>query len=248
MSVALVLIAIGSAALVAARPARFVVAALMVQWLGVAWAVGELLPTPSVFGLGGAAAAELVTALVCGAVLGLTVRSVRGLRGRARAQTPVAPGIYDYLWTGAVVLAGGITGLGLAALYPLGVGQQYMIGFYWVVLSSVLALVLDGSRNIAKLSAGLLALLNGLALLLYALSLTPPDPVSVGLLALSRIGVTVVATYAWVVLKSAYPGGTLSTLFDRRDGRVDTDTALVVAGPTSYLVEPQAPANVASDE
>jgi hypothetical protein len=224
----LVLIALGGAGLVVIRNARMALVAFAVQWLGVAWVAFLLSPSEAALSV---AAVEVVAASVCLAMLGTTLLNLQKLRVEQQAQPEgrALPGPYEVAWLAAIVLTGGVIGVGLAALYPLGGVEGSMVAIYWVFLSGVLALVVEGSRSPVKLAAGLLALLNGTVLLALAASPTLPGPVMLGLLALTRIAVAGILAYAWVLLKVVFLDLNLNVLFDISSGS-SMETALVVQG------------------
>ncbi len=242
---ALLLIALGGAGLVALREARLVLGALLVQWLALAWVAGRLNNGNNGPGLA-AVLVELLTALASVAVLFLTVTSVRGLRmdrmeGLTEAQRQLArqadeadrpskrgSNLSEAWWPLAIILMSGAAGLGLATVFTLGADEQTMLAFYWTLLSGAMALVLDGSRSPIKLAAGLLALLNGLALLVFALGVSSPGPATLGLLSLGRIATVAVISYAYVVLKVYFLDTNLDTLFNVRSGSQGSSTALTV--------------------
>lgn len=231
----LVLIAIGSVALLALENSRAVVGALLVQWLGIAWSIALLSG-----GVGGLALVEIATALACAGILGVTVWNEQGslfsfnlgVFNRAKhvveGETQERQGISDALWLWAIVLVGGVAGFGLARLSSLGIDETTWLAVYWVLLSAVLALVVQGTRDMVKLSVGLLALANATTLLFYALNVGSPAPVTVALLSLVRISLATALAYAWLVLKAVSPGLDLSMLFDLRSGTQPLSTALAL--------------------
>ncbi|HYO49915.1 MAG TPA: hypothetical protein VEW94_08685 [Chloroflexia bacterium] len=225
----LVLIALGGAGLVVIRNARMALGALAVQWLGVAWVAFLLSPAEAAMSV---AAVEIVAAAVCLAMLGTTLLNLQKLKASQQAQSEgrALPGPYEVAWLAAIVLTGGVVGIGLAALYPLGGVEGSMVAIYWVFLTGVLALVVEGSRSPVKLAAGLLALLNGTVLLALAASPTLPGPVMLGLMSLTRIAVAGILAYSWVLLKVVFLDLNLNVLFDIRSGST-LETALVVQGP-----------------
>lgn len=248
----LILIGMGSAAIVVGRDGRVLVAGLGVQWLGVAWAT----LTMGASGLEGgallAALAEGVAAAVCVAILWLTLGSLdemrvvdlSGLDGaqierlkraelRARRRQQAQMGAVDQFWPLVIALAGGMAGFALARLYPLGGSEESVLAFYWVALSGVLALVLDGAREPVKLGVGLLALLNGAFLLVNTLGLSIVDsPVVAGAMAVVRIGLAALLAYGWMTLKASYNEVDLTPLFDSRSEAqiLSTTSALVTVG------------------
>jgi len=245
----LVLIALGGAAIVAGREGRTLVIAMVVQWLGLAWAtyalgVGEATlteatPTPAVV--------EASTALVCAVIFWLTLSAIDELvpgavdeldkvqierlkraEARARRRRRGQPTPLDQLWPLVLVVAGGVGGYALARLYPIGESEAALLAFYWVTLSGVLALVIDGASEPVKLGVGLLALLNGAFLLVE--SLIPGMAGSVTILAIGsacRIGLAAIVAYSWGVLRASYNDLDLGPLFSARDAGADAELALV---------------------
>lgn len=250
----LILVALGSLSLLVLRDPRAVLVGLGVQWFGL---ITSLMPANIVAGGNpvGAVAIEAVTAVVCLAVLAITVRNLQALKlsrlpdlpderrlilQRAESAAHYAPppwsreGVVGDAWLWAVGLLVGVAGYGLARIYPLGgpqTGESGILAFYWTLLASIMTLVVHGTRDAVKMAAALLALLNAAALALYLLSLTSPGSVSLGLMAAVRVGMCVVLAYSWLLLKVAFlsPNLDLGRLFDGRDGRWATETALAVS-------------------
>ena len=226
----LILVGLGCATLVIARGGWLVLGGLVVQWAG-------LIITSILLGVAsnpGVHIAEAVTALACGAVLALTLLGLGasnrgGLSSRRRARyeqhgaQPTQEGTVDDLWPLVVVLAAAIAGLVLARLYPLGGAEGTMIAFYWSALAGVLVLVLDGAREPVKLAAGLLALLNAVALLLNALPGGAPEPVAIGLMAVGRVALALTLAYSWTLLHALFSDLTLAPLFESRGPDTSTD-------------------------
>jgi hypothetical protein len=230
----LTLIALGGAGIVTLRSARMVLGALAVQWLGIAWVAFLLSPSETALSV---AAVEAVTAAVCLAMLGATLLNLQKLKveqpqlaQQSQSDARALPGPYELAWLAAIVLTGGVVGIGLATLYPLGALEGSMVAIYWVFLSGVLALVVEGSRSPIKLAAGLLALLNGTLLFTLAASLALPGPIMLGLLALTRIAVAGIMAYGWMLLKAVFLDLNLNVLIDTGSD-LSTETALVVQGP-----------------
>lgn len=245
---ALVLVGLGSASLLVLRERRLVLAGLGVQWAG-------LVATFMAVGAGpGGVAVEAVTAVVCLAVLGLTLRGVRDVRVSQMAGVPDAAkrvlqreeeaaarmpgqfsreGLGEGAWLWAVALVVGVAGYGLARVYPLGASEGAILAFYWAVLSAAMALVVHGTRNGVVMAAGLLSLFNGVGLALELVGAAAPGPVALALVCAGRIGLCVLLAYVWMLLKVTFmsPGLDLGPLFDGRDGRWPTETALAVVGP-----------------
>lgn len=272
--VPLLLIALGSLTVLVMRDSRVVLVGLAAQWLGL---IGSILAgTPPGGNSLGEVGTEAVTLVVSLSVLFITLRALRKLRlstlpgisanrrrllERAEEGEEDIPlrgrreGLSDQAWLWGVGLVVGIAGFGLARLYPLGANEAGMLAFYWVVLSGVMTLVVHGTRDGVKLAAGLLAVLNGVALALYLLGPTAPGLVSLGLLSAGRIVLSVVLAYTWMLLKVTFMSVDLGlgSLFDGRDGRWATETALVVSGPAPAPLDGPsddelAPAIVGADE
>lgn len=237
--IALALVGLGSAGFVAVRDQRAVLGAFVAQWLGLVCASVELdtTRTTNLFGLGRGGAVELVTAIVCGLILWLTLRDLKDVRGKTEQPAPtrvkqqtvrIAPHVSrftfqishvtppDYLLPGAVVLLGGVAGVGFASLFPLATPTSDL-AFYWAAMSGVLTLVLDGARSIVKLATGLMVLLNVAGLLVYALSVSPPSTALLGLMAAARIGMVVIAAYSWLLSARISRDHNLRSLFIASD-------------------------------
>jgi hypothetical protein len=228
--------------------------ALTVQWLGVVWVAFVLSPAPTALSV---AAVEMVAAAVCLAMLGTTLFNLQKLKSdrhplaqQAQPEARALPGPYEAAWLAAIVLTGGVVGVGLAALYPLSAVEGSMVAIYWVFLSGVLALVVEGSRSPVKLAAGLLALLNGTMLLTLAAGPTLPGPVMLGLMSLARIALAGIMAYAWMLLKVVFLDLNLNVLFDTTGGS-SAETAIVVQGPGARDQRPdleaQGPESVSQD-
>jgi hypothetical protein len=252
----LIIIALGSIALVVLNDWRMVLGGLAAQWLGLTLLVFDLTG-----GLSSSVLAEVVTASVSIAILSMTLRSLDRIkadqlpglddrqraalrraeeRERAEARTS-RTGITDYLWLLAIVLTAGTAGYGLAYAFPIGVPEQPLMALYWIAISGAMALVLQGAYNPVKLSVGLLALFNGIVLLIYLLGVQALGVALLGLLALIRIAMSAILSYAWVVLKTTFLDLDLRVLFDLRSGRRLTETAIVVQGPAANGTGPQVP-------
>ncbi|HKP54538.1 MAG TPA: hypothetical protein VJ183_18025 [Chloroflexia bacterium] len=230
----LILIALGSATIVVGREGRVLLVGLGMQWAGVAWAVLTL-------GAGGGPLAAVIveglTALVSIAIMWVTLAGVdemlpesvssldsaaierlKRAEARARRRLRAQIGAVDQLWPLVIVLAGGVAGFALARLYPLGGSEAALLAFYWVTLTGVLALVIDGAREPVKLGVGLLALLNGAFLLVETLGLgVASNPVALGLMSASKIALAGIVAYGWGMLKSSYNELDLTPLFDSRN-------------------------------
>jgi hypothetical protein len=213
----LILVGLGSAALLVLRDGRFTLAALLVQWLGLA-----AVPLLSGGGATMPALVEIATALTCAVLLAVTWLDINsGFKGqRKRApREEMAEGLSDIaddLWPLVIVVAAAIAGLVLARLYPLGGEEGQMVAFYWALLSGALVLILEGARDPVKLGAGLCALLNGVSLLFTTLPEGVAGPVTLGLLAICRIGLAIVLAQGWARLGSLYSRLSFMPLFDAR--------------------------------
>lgn len=170
---------------------------------------------------------------------------------------PVAPrrllgtatgNVMDQVWLWAVVILGGVAGFGLAVAYPFGARGPDMLAFYWILLAGALALVIDGARSPVKLAVGLLALLNGITLIVYALALPAPGISATGLLALSRIGMAALLAYGLTLLKAEFPHFNIGTLFDSREGKSETEIALAVVDDGQHAVTPTGGKRPSADE
>ena len=242
----LVIIAVGSVALVALRDWRLLVAALVVQWGGLGLLLLDLMPG------GRAGWLELTTALVSGVVLGWTVlslhnvnpRDVRGLdeaerdswqyRRERKAQNARQEGLADQALLWVTALAGGVAGFGLARLYSLGGPDDAMLAFYWIVLSGALSMVVHGARDLMKVGTGLVVVLNAVALLVETMTLGSLSDVTLGLFAACRLAVVVLISYLLVVLKVKFLDADLDDLFDTRAGSDAGEMAIVAAGDAYY--------------
>jgi hypothetical protein len=224
-SLPLIIVALGGALLVLARHNRLSLGALALQWLGLFWASASLAPDSArpIAGMSTTAAVELLTAVVSIAIMWLT------LRGLHYGERPSPAQSSDYLLRSAAVLMAGVAGAGFAALFPLGLDSQFDLVLYWGALAGALALILEGSRSPVKLAAGLLALLNATALLVYILSDAAPGAGLLGLLSACRIALASLMAYLWLLLAFEYDDLSLDPLFTRRDAAPATTMALAVA-------------------
>jgi len=241
------LIALGGLVLITQRNRWLVLGALFVQWTGFAWQVSPLPSGPSI------ATVEMVTAVACCGIFALTNWSLARARDRAQATGVSAPRnprsmLTDQIWLWAIAIVVGLAGYGLASLYPLGGNQQDLTAFYWMLLPAMLAIVIDGSRDPVKMAAGLISLFNAALLLLYSLSATSPDVVTLGLAAVCRLAMAAILGYMWLFLKTNYVSLDLNPLFDMRDGKVVTSTAIALVpfpveqpetGPQMEVIEPE---------
>lgn len=247
----LLLVALGSLMLLVLRDGRVALVGLGAQWLGLIAAVLAVAPPGA--GPLGTAAIEGLALLVCLSVLFITLRNLRGVRlsslpglseerrrllRRAEDAGSDMParwsreGFVDQAWLWGVGLVVGIAGFGLARLYNLGAREEGILAFYWIALSGMVTLVVHGTRDGVKLAAGLISLLNAVALALHLLDLTAPGPIVVGLLSAGRIVTCLVLAYTWMLLKVTFMSADLGLggLYDGRDGRWGMETSLVVSG------------------
>ena len=241
------LIALGGLLLITQRNRWLVLGALFVQWIGFAWHISTL---PSGFSI---VQIEIVTAVACCGIFALTLVSLSRTKDRspssaARFSPNPRSAIVDQFWLWAIAIVAGLAGYGLARLYPLGGSEQDLVAFYWILLPAILAIVIDGSREPVKMSAGLIALFNAALLLLYSLSATSPGVVVLGLASVCRLALAALLSYTWLFLKTSYLSLDLNTLFDMRDSKVATTTALalvpspaeqIAAEPHIEVIEPE---------
>ncbi len=233
-----ILIALGGLALVTQRNRWVVLGALLVQWVGLALQIAPL--AAGISGL----PVEIVTALGCCGIFGLTIWNLERGREKGNPQSALVLGIRnpqsairnpqlaDQLWLWATALVAGVAGFALAQLYPLGGNAQDLVTFYWMLLPAILALVIDGAREPVKLGVGLLSLFNSGMLLVYMFGAGSPGVVLLGLAALSRLALAAIVGYAWLFLKATYLDLNLNALFDLRDGKVATQKGLMVVPET----------------
>ena len=221
-----ILIAIGSTLLVTQRHRWVVLAALAVQWVGLAWSMFAM-PAARLGGL-----TELITLVSCLAVMAITLMGLRdrtARRGRLDIRTLTGgQSVLDAAWLWGITLVAGIAGYGLAGIYAFPGAESRMLDFYWIVLPALLVLVIDSPRDPVKLAAGLLALANAAVLLLHVLSPEAPTVAALGLAALGRIALACILAYTWTLLVAYFGGLSLTALYDARSGRVTTETALTV--------------------
>jgi hypothetical protein len=223
--VPLVFIGLGSAALLILRAGPLVMGGLLLQWVGlllVAFLMGGGIAA-------GVLVAEAITAIACVAILTLTLTNVNyarrprsasqgaGAAAGLQAQQAGLPGSAEDLWPLVVAVAAAIAGLVLARLYPLGGSEGVMVAFYWTLLAGTLVLVLEGARDPVKLAAGLLALLNSVALLLNTLPGVASDPVALGLMSVGRIALAAILAYSWLLVFMLFSELNISLLFSARD-------------------------------
>ena len=221
-----ILIAIGSTLMVTQRHRWVVVAALAVQWAGLAWHIFGL-PAGRLGGL-----TELIALVSCAAVMAITLLGLGDrAKGRGRFRLSMLLGgqtALDATWLWGITLVAGLAGFGLERIYAFPGAEGSMLAFYWIALPAVLALVIDSPRDPVKLAAGLLSLANAVVLLLHVLSPTEPSAATLGLAALGRIGLASVVAFTWTLLLTYFGGLNLTALYDARDDLVTTETALVV--------------------
>jgi hypothetical protein len=250
------LIAIGGVLLVTQRHRWLVLAALSLQWLGLALTMFEM-PDGRLRGI-----VELITLVSCLSVMAITLTGLGGrTRGRGRLRLSAiltGQSALDAAWLWGITLVAGIAGYGLADVYAFPGAESRMLDFYWIVLPALLALLIDSPRDPVKLAAGLLSLANAAVLLLYVLSPDAPATASLALAAFGRIALAAIVAYSWTLLVTYFGGLNLGALYDARSGRIRTETALaVVEQPEAQLApdeevepaegEPQL-AKVAGDE
>jgi hypothetical protein len=223
-----------------------VLAALAVQWLGLAWTIFAM-PAGRLGGI-----TELITLIACIAVMAITLI---GMGDRAARRGPFniqaltgGQRALDAAWLWGIALVAGIAGYGLAVTYAFPGAESRMLDFYWIVLPALLALVIDSPRDPVKLAAGLLALANAAVLLLHVLSPEAPSIASLGLAALGRIALASIVAYTWTLLVAYFGGLSLTALYDARSGRVTTETALVVVEQPDLEPEAMADEEVATEE
>jgi hypothetical protein len=233
LSIPLIVIAIGGLVLITQRNGWLVVGAIFAQWLGIVWQLW-LLPAG-----GPVAPVEIVTALGCCGIFGLTLwnlqskKSASGERSGSRQYA-----IADQLWLWAVAIVAGVAGFGLARLYPLGGSEEELTAFYWIVLPSMLAIVVNGSRDPVKLGAGMISLFNAGLFLVYTLGASSPMIGLLGLAALGRLALAAIIAYSWLVIKATYLDLDLNSLFDLRDSKVGLTQALaLVSEPDIELTD-----------
>ncbi len=245
----LVLIALGSVALVALRDGRLLVAALLVQWGGLALLLLDLMPDTRIAWL------ELTVALVCSALLSWTIwalhnanlESMLGLdeshranwlyRQERRSRYARQEGLADQVLLWVTALAGGVAGFGLARLYSLGGSDDAMLAFYWILLSAALSLVVHGARDLVKLGIGLVVLLNAMALLIETMALGSLSDAALGLLSACRLALVLLISYMLVVFKVTFLDADLDDIFDARAGIIADEMAIVAvrAGEGDYI-------------
>lgn len=207
--------------------------AFLAQWLGIAWIVWtSTAPGAGIY----PASVEIATAVITVIVIALTIfrrrPSVAAKKGkRVRPDAVRAPGaIQDWLWLWGLALLVGVAGYGLARITDVGMPENSLLAFYWVVLPSVLLIVLEGSRSAVKLGLALLSLSNAACLFLYLTAISAHEASVIGIAALSRLVLGVLISYLWYMLAARYDSQDLNTLFDRRAGIMpaNTNTGLAI--------------------
>jgi hypothetical protein len=228
-----ILIAIGSAVLLTQRDTRVGLVAFLAQWLGIAWVVW----TSTAPGAGTyPASIEIATAIITVIVMALTIFGRRpaptAKKGKkAQPEARRAPGIVqDWLWLWGLTLLVGVAGYGLARVTSLGVPENSLLAFYWVLLPSMLLIVLEGSRSAVQLGLALLSLSNAASLFLYLTAISAHEAGVIGIAALGRLVLGMLISYLWYMLAARYNSLDFNTLFDRRDGIMpaNTNTGLAV--------------------
>ena len=247
----LVIIALGSVALVAFRDGRLLVAALLVQWGGLALLLLDLLPDVRTAWI------EITVALVCSAVLAWTVWALHNsgiehvagagephraswlLRQERRGRYARQEGLADQALLWVTALAGGVAGFGLSRLYSLGGSDDAMLAFYWILLSAALSLVVHGARDLMKVGVGLLVFLNAMALLIETMALGTLSDMALGLLGVCRLLLVLLTSYLLIVLKIGFFDADLDDIFDARAGLTAEEMAIVAVGgaETGYYYE-----------
>ena len=182
------------------------------------------------------ASIEIATAIITVIVMALTIfrrrpapAAKKGKKVQPEARR--APGaIQDWLWLWGLALLVGVAGYGLARVTDVGIPESSLLGFYWVVLPSVLLIVLEGSRSAVKLGLALLSLSNAACLFLYLTAISAHEAGVIGIAAVSRLLLGVLISYLWYMLTARYDNQDLNTLFDRRAGIMpaNTNTGLAI--------------------
>jgi hypothetical protein len=228
-----ILIAVSSAVLLTQRDTRVGLVAFLAQWLGIAWIVWtSTAPGAGIY----PASIEIATAIITVIVMALTIlrrrpapAAKKGKREQPKAKrAPVS--IQDWLWLWGLALLVGVAGYGLARITDVGVPENSLLAFYWIILPSVLLIVLEGSRSAVKLGLALLSLSNAACLFLYLTAISAPETGVIGVAALSRLVLGVLVSYLWYMLAARYDTQDLNTLFDRRAGIMpaNTNTGLAI--------------------
>lgn len=247
-----ILIAIGSALLLTQRDVRIGLGAFLVQWVGMAWIVwSSTAPGAGSY----PASIEIVTAIITVAVMALTIFRPRPAPAAKKGRRPALPtartprSIQDWLWLWGLALLVGVAGYGLARLTNVDVPQNSLLGFYWIVLPSMLLIVLEGSRSAVKLGLALLSLSNAACLFLYLIAVGAQEAGILGIAALTRLVLGVLVSYLWYILAARYDTQELNVLFDRRGGIFPTSTALAIRqDDTTPKVSKQSPEDITPHE
>jgi hypothetical protein len=215
--------------LVLLRTWRLTVPALFAQYLLLGLLISITLPADIRLGvdLNSAALIEMATGLTVALLFFITARTVVGSeltaqtyagqeldefqqaalrrqqRRVARAATEVRANrravVGEYLLPAAALLICITAAYSLSQLYPLGQSLLNDFSFYWVVLCGLFTLLL--AHDLIKISLGLMALLNGLGLLLASLGQRPSLLVE-GAQAAVTIGLATAFSYLWLTLHS----------------------------------------------
>jgi hypothetical protein len=228
-----ILIAISSAFLLTQRDTRIGLVAFLAQWLGLAWIVWtSTAPGAGIY----PASIEIATGVITVLIMALTVFRRRPApitkKGkRVQPEAARAPGaIQDWLWLWGLALLVGVAGYALAQITNVGIPENSLLAFYWVVLPAVLLVVLEGSRSAVKLGLALLSLSNAACLFLYLTATGAHEVGVIGIAALSRLVLGMLMSYLWYMLAARYDSHDLDTLFDRRAGIMpaNTNTGLAI--------------------
>ena len=123
----------------------------------------------------------------------------RVARNAAAASANRRAVVSEYLLPVAALLICATTAYALSQLYPLGQSLLDDFSFYWVVLCGLFTLLL--AHDLIKISLGLMALLNGLSLLLASLG-QRPGLLLEGTQAAVTIGLATALSYLWLTLHS----------------------------------------------
>ncbi|MDQ6694835.1 MAG: hypothetical protein M3014_10535, partial [Chloroflexota bacterium] len=189
-------------------------------------------------GMSTTTAVEAVTALTCGAILGITWQKMpmttanrSGTYGKPHDRNggvsgglSVEAGRYGSIrewatsrnhrlaavWPWAAVAVGAVAGIVLARSVPLGMDSATALAFYWTLLSAAMLLTIYGGQRQAIWATGTLAALNAMS---FAVTLLmEPGTLTVGLMSLSRIGLALLSALLWNVLSAHFTGGDLVDL------------------------------------
>ncbi len=236
-----IIIATGGFLLLTQKDTRLALGAFFLQWAGIGWLVWI---SPSAGAGSLVALVEFVAALSTCVVIALTIFRTASpddqtyppasitrpaVRRRTRRSRTFQPQDWILLW--GLALLAGVAGYGLARINPFGINEGDLLAFFWVVLTAVLVLTVDGGRSAVKLGLGILSLFNGAFLLLYVMGNSTPPGVVLALGALARIGAGTLASYLWLTVGERYDTLNLNAIFDARDGIIPRSTELVVVAP-----------------